>query len=164
MGKRILLVVGALVLLLIGVRFAIGSRGPDDAKLIQEALQESIRASHEGRPGGVLEYLSEQFKINQESPTGRQIADFIRNNKPDIEVPNTTPVIRAQEGTAFITSPVRVKVSFLGQNFDQTVENVTMKFQREDAREWLIFPTKKWRLVEVSVPNEAVPAGLGGGM
>ncbi len=153
------LFIGIVVVLLaiVGIKVVMTLNGPSDAKLIQQALAESIKASREGRPGGVMDYLSDKLKINNDEPGRRQVADFIKNSHPDVEVADTTPVIREVDGTAQINSSIHLKMSMLGNNVDQTIKNVTLKFQREDAKEWLIIPTKQWRLVEVAVPQESIP-------
>ncbi len=160
-GSKWLLGFLLLILVVFGIKAVMTMNGPSDEKLVQQALAESIKASREGRPGGVMEYLSDSLKLNDQEPGKRQIADFIKNSHPDISVSDTEPVIRQSEGTAQINSPVRIKLSFPGgASVDKTIPNVTMKFQREDARVWLVIPTKQWRLVEVTVPQASIPADL----
>lgn len=154
MSKK--LIAGVLVLLIVvfGVKVLLTLNGPSDSKLVQEALASAVKASKEGRPGGVMDYLSDSLKLNEQSPARTQIADFIRRAHPDIEVQHPEPVVSQEQGTAQINSPVRLQISFPGSSgIDTTIPNVTMKFQREDAREWLFIPTKKWRLVSVTVPE-----------
>ncbi|MEA2553375.1 MAG: hypothetical protein QOJ65_1551 [Fimbriimonadaceae bacterium] len=154
-------VYGSVLLLatLLVLRFTIFAPKPDDQKLIAEALRQSIQASKEGRPGGVLEILSNKFKINQQSPGRFDIAKFVRENKPDVEVSNSHAIVSGD--TARIDTPVRVKVSFLNQNFDQTIDNVTLVFQKEDTYRYVVFPTRQWRLTDVEVPANAVPVNFG---
>jgi len=166
--KWLLVVVGLLVVV-VGVKAFLTMRGPSDDVLVKQALDEAIKASKEGRPGGVMDYLSDSLTINAESPTRRKIADFIKQSHPEIQVQNSEPVIRESEGTAQINSPVHIKLTMPlgGSTVERTIPNVTLRFQREDAREWLIIPTRQWRLKEVTVPAESVPAdlisGFGGG-
>src|SRR6266852_617772 len=134
--------------LVFGVKAFMTSRQSDET-LVRKALTEAIKASKEGRPGGVMDYLSDQLKLNNQEPGRRQIADFIKNSHPEIEVQNADPVIRESERTAQINSEVRVKFSLPGgMAVDKSIPNVTMKFQREDSRVWLIIPSKQWRLVQ----------------
>ena len=53
--------------------------GPSDQKMIREALDQAVLASREGRPGGVMDYLSNKFAVNSESITSGQVANFIKN-------------------------------------------------------------------------------------
>ena len=39
---------------------------------------------------------------------------------------------------------------------EREIPNVTIRFKREDSRQWLIFPTKQWRVTEVLIPAESV--------
>ena len=160
--KRPYVVLGLLVAAIIGV--AVVTRmmgGKDDKTLIQESLRQSLEASRRGEPGGVLEALSSKFKFNDQESSGFQgmIANYIKNQKPDITVPNQTPIITGDE--ARITSPVKLKISapIFG---DKTVTfpDVVMVFHKETSREFLIFPVPKWRLAEVQAGN-VNPADIG---
>lgn len=132
-----------------------------DAKLIKDALAESIKASKEGRPGSVMDLLSDKLKVNdQDTGPRRQIAEFIKNSRPDITVKDVEPVINPTNGTAKITSSVHLKVGAFGQNIDTDIPNVTLTFRREDGTQWLLFPVKQWKLSDVSVPIDSLPAGL----
>lgn len=164
MKKTILVVVGILVVL-VGVRTIMSLGKPDDKQLVREALAESIAASKEGRPGGVMDKISDKLMVNsQQVASMGQIANWIRDSKPDVEVKNQDPVIIGEE--AQITSPVRVKLTFPGgAGFDQTIDDVTLIFAKESATDWLIIPTTKWRLREVKLPDNVMDqfSGLGGG-
>ena len=154
-GKKAAYILLGLAAILVVLRFAVFSGGKDDAVLIREALAESIKASKEGRPGGVLDKLRERFKINDTAPGSRQVADFVRKNRPEVVVMKPDPVITGD--TAQINSPVKLTFDFLNQHFDTTVDNVTIRFEREDSRQWLIFPSKQWRVTQVDVPEGAMP-------
>jgi hypothetical protein len=154
---KTLLIVVAVVAILGGIRVALSLGGKqDDQKLISEALQESLQASKEGRPGGVLDKLSASFKFNDQEMTAntRQIADFIKKQKPDVTIQNSEAVITGDE--ARIVSPVDLKVNFLGQSIDRRLKEVTIVFRKEEAREFLVIPTRKWRLTDVRVPDSTV--------
>jgi len=153
MKKPILIAVAVLVVLL-GVKVLMSLGGGDDKALVREALTESIKASKEGRPGGVMDKISDKLTVNNEQVASMgQISSWIKNSKPDIEVLTQDPVIMGDE--AQITSPVKVKLSLPGGNdFDKTIEGVTLIFAKESATDWMIIPTKKWRLREVKLPDD----------
>ena len=66
--------------------------GPSDRELIDAAVKESVLASREGRPGGVLEYLSNSFTLNSESGLDRkEISRFIKSGKPEVVIRNPQP-------------------------------------------------------------------------
>lgn len=165
MKKPILIILG-IVALLVGIRVVMGLGGQDDKKLVREALAESIKASREGRPGGVMDKISDKLEVNDERFSRSQIANVIRDSKPEIEVLRQDPVIMGDE--AQITSPVKVKIGLPignGTAFNQTIDRVTLVFAKESATEWLIIPTSKWRLKEVKLPDDVMSqlSGLGGG-
>lgn len=103
-----------------------------------------------------MDKLSNQLKFNgaEYGSAGRDISRFIRDSKPDITVENDDPVISGDEGT--IVSPVDLKLSMLGQSLDRHLKKVTMVFRKEDARDWLVIPVRKWKLAEVEVSESAV--------
>lgn len=134
--------------------------GPSDKERIQTALNESIQASKEGRSGGVLEYLTDQFSINdQDVGNRRQIGAMIRDSKPDVEITRREPEIF--DDNAKIVSPVRVKAKMLGQEFDYSFEDVTILFKKEPSRAWLVLPTHTWRLDKVYLPEGTVLPSFG---
>lgn len=150
----------ALILSVLGFKYVqTNFFGPSDEVLVHEALDRAIAASREGRPGGVLEHLTSKFKMNSDEPGGAQIANFIKENHPQVEVDNYDAIVTGD--TARILSPVRVKVSFLGHDMDQKVDNVTMIFKREEDHVWLVIPVKSWRLDQVTVPESWTPSGYG---
>ena len=158
--KTIVLSVIGLAALLLVLRLTVFAPAPNDQKEIAEALQNSIQASKEGRPGGVMDLLSDKFKINEQTPGSFNIAKFIRDSKPDITVSNTNAVVSGD--TARIDTPVHVKFSYLTQTFDQNVPNVTLVFQKEEGHKYIFFPDTEWRLTNVEVPNNAIPIDVGG--
>ena len=153
--NRAYAILGLLVVAVVGVAVATRVLGrQDDKSLIQDSLRQSLEASRKGEPGGVLEALSSKFKFNDQEASGNTslIANYIRNQKPDITVTNQTPIITGDE--ARITSPVKLKIS-LPVFGDKTVTlpDVVMVFHKETAHEFLIFPVTKWRLAEVQAGN-----------
>ncbi len=148
--KVLILLVGVIALLL-AIRFALFGQ-PSDREQIANALAESIRASKEGRPGGVIEYLSPHFKINEENPgSSQRIGKFIRDNRPDIEVRNTEPVISGDK--AEIDTSVKVTVQLLSVPLQQEIPNVKIHFQKESGLRWLVFPVKDWKIASVEAPE-----------
>jgi len=157
--KRSLLpwvIVGAIVALV--AAFFLTEDRRSDVELIREAFNESVEASKEGRPGGVMDLISANFRINDESPSRNQIADVIRRSRPDVEVVQFDPIIRGDQAT--VVSPVRLEASVLTQRMKFAFEDVRLTFQREPGTRWLFFPTRRWRLVQVQVPPEQLPEGL----
>lgn len=154
--KKPILIVAAILVVLVGARVIMSLGGGDDKKLVREALSESIKASKEGRPGGVMDKISDKLTVNNEQVASMgQIANFIKNSKPDVEVLKQDPVVMGDE--AQITSPVKVKLDLPGgAGFNQTIEGVTLIFAKENATEWLFIPTKKWRLKEVRLPDNVM--------
>jgi hypothetical protein len=153
--NRAYAILGLIVAAIVG--FAIFSRvigGKDDKTLIQESLRQSLEASRKGEPGGVLEALSSKFKFNDQEASGQtsMIANYIKNQKPDITVTNQTPIVTGDE--ARITSPVKLKISvpIMGDR-TVTIPDVVMVFRKETAREFLVIPVPKWRLTEVQAQN-----------
>lgn len=156
--KRALGIVALVLVLLAGVGIVsrLRSHG-DDKAMIQETLQESLQASREGKAGGVLDALSKSLTVNDQQADGNfgQIANFIKNQKPDLNVTNPNPIVTGDEAT--ITSPVEIKTSLpiVGEH-TVTVKDVVLTFHKETAREYLFIPVPKWRLVGVQAPPMAV--------
>ena len=148
------LVFGALVLIFVRVGIGLANQ-PSDQAQIQTALKNSLEAGREGKPGSVISMLSDQLKVNnQTAPDLSQIAQFIRENKPDVTVERTQALITGDE--ARIVSPVDVKVNFVGQTLQQRLEGVTLVFRKEPARQFLVLPTSAWRLTEVRLPENGL--------
>ncbi|MDR3690543.1 MAG: hypothetical protein P4L46_14290 [Fimbriimonas sp.] len=155
--KKGLTILGIVLVLLLGGRaIVVVLSHQDDRTLIQQALKESIQASKEGRPGGVMDKLSDDIKLNGESEEGnqREIARFIRDSKPEITVQDMNPVVTGNEAT--ITSPVDLTLSMLGIERSRHLKEVTLIFRREEGREWLVIPVSNWKLAEVHVPQSAI--------
>jgi len=159
-SAKALLLVGLAIVVLVAIRVGIGIvRPPNDAKLISDALADAIKAGREGRPGGVVELFSNSLSVNgtNVSENQRTLTDFIRKQRPDMIVQNPTPKITGSE--ARIISPVELDLGLLGK---KEVNEVTLIFKKEDATEFLIVPTSKWRLTEVRVPDSTIQALSGG--
>lgn len=156
MSNSVKAVLGLVLVLviLIGGRIALTvTQRPSDEQLIRDALQRAIEASKKGEPGGVLDLLSRDLTVNNSEARGnlRSIADFVQKQKPNVKVENPQPKIIGEEGR--IVSPVELELGLFGS---RTIKNVTMIFKREDATDYLVIPTTKWRLVEVRVPEQSI--------
>jgi hypothetical protein len=154
-----ILIVSALILA--GIRIAVSvAHRPTDETLIQQALTDSLEASRKGEPGAVMDLISKQLKVNEQSYSDSpQIAKFIKESKPDITIQDRKTLITGDE--ARIVSPVEIKLSMLGQSMDQSIDNVTLIFHREEARGFLFLPVVKWRLTEVRLPENQLPNASG---
>ncbi len=155
----IVLSVIGLAALLLFLRLTLFAPAHNDQKEIAQALQDSIQAGREGRPGVVMDFLSDKFKINGQTPSRNQVEKFVRNNKPDIEVFNNNAVVSGD--TARIDTSVHVKFHILTQEFDQKVDNVTLVFQKEDGHKFIFIPDTEWHLVQVQAPTN-IPIDVGG--
>jgi hypothetical protein len=142
------------VVALVGGRYIYGvATKVDDKTQIKEALAEAIKASKEGRPGSVIDKLSENFKVNEESPGSSQIAGFVKNHHPEVDIKDTDPIVSSD--TAQINSDITVKLDLMpgGWNF----KDAQIQFKKEAAMDWWIFPTSKWHLSAVRVRPEDMP-------
>jgi hypothetical protein len=103
-----------------------------------------------------MDKLSMNVKVNDQDYSGnsRQIADFIRNSKPDVSFSVKKAIITGDE--ARIVSPANLKVQVFNQTMDRDISSVTLVFKREDDREYLVIPVKKWKLTEVRVDPSVV--------
>lgn len=157
---KVAVVLVVVVGLLAAVRFGLFSPKASDQELIETALTEALQAAKEGRSGVVLDFISKQFTANTDFPIDRaQIARYIRENHPDVEVLNKKATVSGD--SAFIVSPVRASIGFQGMKMSHQFDDVRLVFRREDSLEWLIFPSKKWRLVEVVAPGISELEGWG---
>ncbi|MHB8637528.1 MAG: hypothetical protein ACYC96_13750 [Fimbriimonadaceae bacterium] len=144
----------ALAVVVLGVGYMSTRPKESDSEQIVAALNDSIQASKDGRPGGVLDKLADGFKLNDQTVSTGQIADFIKKRRPSIDVLQPLPVV--EDDVAHIVSPVRVSVHILGDDHGITVPDVDIQFHRETARAWLIFPVRTWHMTKIDVPPNAL--------
>ena len=145
---RKVLVVSCVVLVaaLVGIFYA---TAPSDEELIEQALEEAIVASKEGRPGGVLEHLSRSFVYDgQPVYSWKDVSQFISVAKPEIEVDANRPQIDGDQ--AIVIANVDFKMGFQTLSIDESIENVEFRFAKESGTRWLIFPSPHWKIIEVS--------------
>lgn len=126
---------------------------PSDQKMIQDALEAAVVAGREGRPGSVLEHLSDSFEINGQQILNRsEIARFIRDQKPDVEVSSTVPTIEGSR--AYIVTSIRLEMSG-PMKLSANIPNVRIEFTKEPSTRFLVIPSESWRLTRVEVPSES---------
>jgi hypothetical protein len=155
-GGKILAVTGGVVALLLLGKLALTLLTKvDDKTLIVEAVKDGLKASKEGRPGGVLEKLSASLTVNGEGTPGAkgEIANYIKKLKPDVEFKTLEPQVFGDE--ARIETPATMSVNMLGMNQSIDLKNVTITLKREDTFEYLVFPKKSWRITDVRVDVSA---------
>lgn len=147
--------IGLIALAAVGIGWqAISANQVPDQILIERALEESIKASREGRPGSVLDLLSQQFKVNDGEMMSRMdIAKAIRDYKPEVTL--GSKVARVQGDAAAIVTPVTLTTP-APFTLSFTVPEATLEFQKESGVKWLIIPEKRWRLTKVTVPESAL--------
>lgn len=151
--KNTIWMIAGLVGLGLILRFVVFAPQPSDKELIRAALSEAVLAGKEGRPGSVIDLLSKEFTVNGSTQTSMtQIAQYVKQNKPDIEFSNQEPSISGDK--ALITANVRVSLGIPPVSID--IKNVEMEFQKETTTKLLIFPDKKWQLKNVRVPTESL--------
>ncbi len=152
--KRVLWIGAAVLFLLVVGRIGLGlaSKGSDHDQ-IRRALERSIQASKEGRPGGVLQLLGDQLTYNGQDAKGNlnQVAQFIVKQRPDVVVEHPDPIVTGDE--AQIVSPVDITLSLLGQQKSVRLKDVVLVFRREPSMQFLVFPTTEWKLSEVRAPQ-----------
>ena len=136
--------------LLIFVGVGLFAPQPSDDELIQKALDEAVTAGKEGRPGSVLDFLASDFEVNGQRFSTGEIAARIRKMKPDMKFSNRTPTVTGE--TASLTSSVALSLA-IGPSVN--IDGVEVKFEKRPATRMLIFPSKKWQVTDVEVPEEA---------
>ncbi len=133
-----------------------------DSDQVKVALEDSIKASREGRPGGVLDKLSAAFQVNDQSVSSGQVANAIKRFQPAIDVDKPSPVVT--EDTAHVISPMKVTLNVMGHSSEYTVNNVDIEFHREIGNKWLIYPVSTWHMTQIHLPSDVMTQfeGLGG--
>ena len=120
----------------------------DDRAEIETALKSALKASREGRAGGVIEYLTANVDVNgQAYNVNQQFANFIRKYHPDITLGECDPKIEGDN--ASVKSDIQFSV--LTQSID--VQQVTFTLHREKTRKWLFFPDQEWKVTGASAPD-----------
>lgn len=146
-------IAGAIVLVLILIfALVVVVTRPSDEDLIQEALERSIAASREGKPGGVFEHLSRSFTYNESAITSRRdVGQYINQLKPAIELSNREPNISGN--TAMILTDVHLEIGMLNYRQEFTVPGVEIELAKESGTRWGFIPYPQWRIVSVEAPG-----------
>lgn len=163
MSKKSWLLVGGAIAALILALGSVWLFQPSDEELIRQALDESVAAGREGRPGGVLEYLSESFQINTLEPIRRiDIARVVRLNRPNVTLGSWEPRIAGDLAVVQTVADVELGGTEEGggaldvlklPKTQFRLDAVTIRLRRETDRRWLIVPVKKWRVISVTAPG-----------
>lgn len=162
-GKKILGITGGVVVLLLLGRIGLGFLNqPDDKTLIVAALKEAQTASKEGKPGGVMDFISPYLKVNETETEGMrgQIANYIKNSKPEVEFTKVEPQIFGEE--ARIETPAKVNFGVGPFSSGMTIPNVVVKFKKEEDKEWFIIPKKKWKISAIELPVDSLSSLMNG--
>ena len=144
--NRLLPALIAVVIVVIGW-FMFGPK-PSDSDQIKNALESALKASKEGRPGGVVEFLAGDVVVNgNHYDVNRQFTSFIRRFHPDITVGAVNPDINGDSAT--VTSDIQFTV------FNKTVSlpGVTFTFKRVHETKWLVFPSDDWKITGAGAPE-----------
>ena len=143
---------GAVAVTALTVLFVVTA--PSDEDLIRQAIAESSRASSEGKPGGVLEYIDPAFLFNNNPSFDRnEIAKAVRLAKPQVEFSSFEPVVEGDEAT--VVADVKVKLDYFSFNIDENLPGVEVRLKKTTGVRWLVFPGTKWKITEVSAPQLA---------
>lgn len=156
-------IAGAIVAVLILVfSVVVLATRPSDDELIQEALDRSIAASREGKPGGVFEHLSRSFTYNETAITSRRdVGQYINQLKPDIELSNRAPEISGD--TALIMTDVNLEIGILNYRQELTIPGVEIELAKESGTRWGFLPYPQWRVIRVEAPGfdpKSIPFNL----
>jgi hypothetical protein len=147
-NKRII-AISAAVSVLIALAWPFFNR-PTDQELITQAIESAAEASSDGKPGGVLEYLSRSFEINGAAPGSRgEIADYISQVQPDFTIDKTDADIDGDNAKVI----TKVEVAIMGGMGGRiNIDPINIHLRRETG--WtFIFPTDKWRIVSIEAPS-----------
>ncbi len=147
-NTKYLPVIAGVVAVAIVVFLLVGAKHDDKAE-IETALKNTLQASREGRPGGVVEYLASDVVVNGEHyNVNRQFDDFIRKYHPDITLGEVKPDIVGDKAT--VTSEIQFSVA--NQSVD--IPDVTFNLQRQQTRKWLVIPSQEWKVTGASAPEK----------
>lgn len=150
------LIIGVLVVAVLAFLVRVFAFGPSDNELIKESLKRSTEAARRGEASAVMDRLSRSLSYN-ESPVGdrNEIVKVIRLSKPEVTLGDVNPKISGNSAT--VTTSAHVKIDYSGINMDQNIPKVTIKLQKETSFKYLIVPTPKWRIVDVTIDEMTIP-------
>lgn len=163
-GKaKLLLAVIAIAAGVVAALFVFARDNRPDKEQINAALDESIAASKEGRAGGVLDLMSDQFEVSGIGKINRNwLAARIRENKPDVAFTNETLEINGDQAEMTADASLRLKISLgpVSRDLSPSLKGVKLVFRKEDARKFIFVPARVWKLAEVKLPPGS-PLDLG---
>lgn len=150
-------IIASAIVVITGLTVLFIATAPTDEELIREALDESIQASREGKPNPVLDNLASSFTWNGQTVglDRGEIAQFVRLSKPEIELGQYKTEINGDE--AVIVTDVQVKIEIQTLKYDR----VEIRLRRDTGTRWLVFPSARWKIYEVSAPDLPSISGLG---
>ena len=152
--RNTLAIVGALVL--VAICWLVFQPKTNDSDQIKVALLSAVKASKEGRAGGVVEYLASNVQVNgQKYDVNRQFTSFIRQYHPDITLGSLEPKINGDHAT--LTTDLQISIL----KNTATLPGVTFTFEKEHDTKWLIFPSQDWKVTGASAPDEAYQQFIG---
>lgn len=150
------------IVVVLGVLFAVNvvavMNAPSDEQQIRTALEEMRKASIDGRPGGVQEYLSNSFELPEGAPQDggllsgpkAKVADAIRKSKVNyltlsnitIEISGINAIARCDVDTEF-TYMMFPAVTY-------AAKDIQIEFRKEGSRRLFVIPEPKWRVLRFS--------------
>jgi len=143
---------GAVVLLaalLVMWRIA-ATPAPPEEQVVRNRIEE-IRLAIEGRDvNAIMDAISSDFDAFGYSPERLRIeiaSAFRRGIRPHLRY--TTPVINIIGKEATVSMRVEVWWEDQGLLSRHEPTDIQLKLRKEPARKWLVFPTEKWRVVDV---------------
>jgi|GEM_PF-809990 hypothetical protein len=143
---------GAVVLLaalLVMWRLAATPATPEE-QIVRNRLEE-IRLAIEGRDvNAIMDAISSDFDAFGYSPERLRIeiaSAFRRGVRPHVRY--TKPVINIIGKEATVSMRVEVWWEDQGLISRHEPADIQLKLRKEPARKWLVFPTEKWRVVDV---------------
>ncbi|MCH8273443.1 MAG: hypothetical protein IH851_01470 [Armatimonadetes bacterium] len=143
----------AAVFLLVGFNVVAVMIKPGDDEQLRRAMEEMRQASLDGKPGGVLQRLSESFELRTAPDEIAQnprsmIARFIRD--ADISELTFSDITTEVEGdTAIVRCNLKTDLTYQGYSWRMD-SPIAVEFRREVERRLFVIPEGKWKVVEVS--------------
>ncbi len=144
-----LVLVALLIVLAVNVISILSA--PSDQQQIKSAIENMRQATLENRPGGVLEYLSNEFQTpfmpdSSANPLSA-VKNFIQQVKTSrLEISDIQTNV--ENGFASSTCQVDADLEFLGMRYRMRGP-ITIEFRKETSKRLFILPEKKWRVVRV---------------
>ena len=153
-------IIASAIVALTGLTVLFIVTAPTDEQLIRSAIDESVQASREGKPNPVLDNLTRTFTWNGQTVglDRSEVSRIVRLSRPELDLEPYTPEINGDEAT--IETNVHIKMDYLSFNYDQTMSGVVIKLRKVPGTRWLVFPSARWKIYEVSAPDLASTPGL----